>query len=202
MNMRKMRKIRKMQIGFRFLFFSIFSMFLAVANINAFAVSTNASDSINRILGNTQDGFGLSPKHVIPRRSSLESAKQKEYDFIFFYSTSCPHCMQFEPVLKAYSDNTGIAVKAFAIGDRVSPVFPNSILVAQEVVEQFFGKGASVAVPTLFILNKFNLHAYPVSSGTLTYSELSTRMGKLMPKILRNEKNERNGKNEGNKGNV
>jgi type-F conjugative transfer system pilin assembly thiol-disulfide isomerase TrbB len=116
-------------------------------------------------------------------------ALRRDYEFIFFYSTDCQYCMSFDPVLKQYSDNLGVLVKAFAIGERVSPSFPNSTVVTQEVVDRFFGGGAKLSVPTLFVLNKNNFHAYPVSSGLLTYSELNTRMNQLAPKILTNEGN-------------
>ena len=112
----------------------------------------------------------------------------RDYEFIFFYSTDCQYCMKFSPVLKLYSDNTNIPVKAFVMGNGgVSPFFPNSNIVTQDVVDQFFSSGAKIAVPTLFILNKNNFHAYPVSSGALTYLELATRMNALTPKILHNE---------------
>ena len=130
---------------------------------------------------------------------SLISVLKNDYAFIFFYSNNCHHCKIFHPVLKLYSDNSGILVKAFAIGDRASTFFPNSTVVVQEVINRFFGKGAKVSVPTLFIINKNNLHAYPVSRGALTYLELSKRMDELTPKILKNEKSKENEKSEANK---
>ncbi|EKD45258.1 MAG: hypothetical protein ACD_69C00363G0002, partial [uncultured bacterium] len=59
-----------------------------------------------------------------------------------------------------------------------------------------FEKRTNISVPTLFIMNKNNLHVYPVSSGALTYLELYTRMNDLVPKILQYEKYEKNEKNE------
>ena len=93
--------------------------------------------------------------------------------------------------MKLYSENSNISVQAFVLGtSKTSPYsldFPNSTTVTQDVVDQFFGIGAKIAVPTLFILNKNNFHVYPVSSGALTYLELASRMNELTPKILHNE---------------
>ncbi|MBU0744245.1 MAG: conjugal transfer protein TraF [Gammaproteobacteria bacterium] len=170
-----------------------------VLSINSFAYGSG------RILGETQN---LSNKQAITDNKndlyirasqplmrqqnaihSKISLLRRDYEFIFFYSSNCQHCRIFDPVLKLYSDNYGIPVKAFMVGGKASQSFPNSIIVAQEIVNQFFGRGAKISIPTLFILNKNNFHAYPVSSGALTYLELTTRMGELTTRILQNEKN-------------
>ena len=183
----------KTKTGFFLVFLSVFVM----ASPSAFA------DSANR--GYTKDMFSnrsntlLNKNRSVVREHLQQQASQqnlidssvialsRDYEIIFFYSTDCQHCKSFDLVLKRYSDNLGILVKAFAIGERVSPSFPNSIPVAQKVVDQFFGKGSQISVPALFILNKNNFHVYPVSSGSLTYLELNTRMNQLAPKILTNE---------------
>src|SRR3972149_8766498 len=144
--------------------------------------------------------------------NSFESRLSRDYEFIFFYSFSCTYCKNFAPVLKRYSDSSGINIRGFILGgnfaNQESNYFPNSTVVNQEVIKSFFGsfvlldkknKGKGIAVPALFIMNKKNLHTYPVSQGALTYSELVRRMDELIPKILnyeKNEKNERNGNNE------
>ena len=148
---------------------------------------------VSTVLENTQNSLvsGTLLKQQNPI-NFLVRALKRDYEFIFFYSTTCLHCRDFTPILKAYSDNSGISVKAFVIGHEMSLYFSNSTLVSQKMVDQFFGKGAKISVPTLFILNKGNLHAYPVSNGALTYLELASRMNELTPKILQHEKNGRN----------
>lgn len=147
--------------------------------------------------------------------STRNISLSRDYEFVFFYSTTCRHCMKFEPILEKYSNNTGIKVRVFVVGEGKSDYFPNSTIVTQEIIEQFFGsfnssnssgssdfsdsfkKDSSISVPTLFIINKNNLHAYPVSHGALTYSELYIRMNELIPKIIQDERNKRNERNEG-----
>jgi hypothetical protein len=173
-----------------------------VVSTSVFADGVNGKDTKNIQINRSNTMFNKKRSVVREHPSSLQQqasqqnlidssviALRRDYEFIFFYSTDCPHCTSFDQVLKQYSDNLGILVKAFAIGERVSPSFPNSTVVTQEVVNQFFGGGAKLSVPTLFILNKNNFHAYPVSSGSLAYSELNTRMNQLAPKILTNEGN-------------
>jgi len=118
--------------------------------------------------------------------SSIAMLKN-DYVFVLFYSTNCPHCTSFAPVLKKYAYDCSIPVQAFATGQAVSPNFPNSIIVPQDTIDQFFGSGSELSVPTLFILNKHNYHAYPVAKGSLTYLELNNRMNILAPKVLKHE---------------
>ena len=118
---------------------------------------------------------------------SLSPKPTNTYEFVLFYSTICPHCIKFAPVIRQYSDKSGIPIQAFAVNGNKSHYFPNSIPLTQETIEQFFGKNASLALPSLFLLNKKNLHVYPVSQGALTYTELQLRMSKLIPKIVQFE---------------
>ena len=148
--------------------------------------------SINSVIANTNIVFSNTPSTAI---SPVVSALKGEYEFIYFYGGNCQHCLSFTPTLKLYSDNSGILVQAFVVGAGYSTSFPNSSVVEQEVIEQYFGKGAKIAVPALFILNRNNYHAYPVSSGALSYLDLATRMNDLAPKIWRHEKAEINDRN-------
>lgn len=129
-------------------------------------------------------------KNSVINRAKFKLQFSKNYEFIFFYSNSCLYCKNFEPIFKKYSDSFGIGVRGFVInGDipKSSSYFPNSSVVSQEMIAQFFGRKSNISVPTLFIMNKNNLHVYPVSQGALTYSELVKRMSKLKPKILHHE---------------
>lgn len=166
--------------------------FLASLLLFIMLINTKAFAGANAVQGDTQNQ--LDSRVLLKQQNSINPLVRilkRDYEFVFFYSTTCPHCMDFAPVLKLYSDNSGISVKAFVMDQGASSYFSNSVVISQEVVDQFFSKGAKVLVPILFILNKNNLHAYPVSSGALTYLELVSRMNDLAPKIIQHERNER-----------
>jgi len=144
---------------------------------------------------------------------SFESQISRDYELIFFYSLGCVYCKNFAPVLKRYSDSSGINVRGFILGTpdanlinqknnkhqkikktKKNNYFPNSVIAEQEVIDRFLGssnksfnKRKSITAPALFIMNKNNFHAYPASQGALTYSELVRRMDDLIPKIINNE---------------
>jgi len=115
---------------------------------------------------------------------SMKKVLGAGYEFIFFYRSSCPYCRKFDPILKQYSVDTAIPVRAFTFDGIALPSFPDSIAVDKNTVGEYFGDNATVAVPALFLMNTINLHAYPVSSGGLSYMDLVMRMNALVPKIL------------------
>ena len=132
------------------------------------------------------------PIHSLQSNYAKVPLKQR-YEFIFFYSATCQHCIDFCKTLKSYSVNRRIPVTAFKLTRDSSPYFPNSILVDQKTINRYFGteeKEANIAVPVLFILNRANMHVYPVSRGNLTYFELTDRINNLTLKIQQFEQSE------------
>ena len=79
---------------------------------------------------------------IVP--SYAKSKLSNDYEFIFFYSNNCHYCKNFTPVLKQYAADSGITIKSISIDSSAT----------KETIDQFFGVGARLAVPTLFILNK------------------------------------------------
>lgn len=140
---------------------------------------------------------GLEFKSVNYKTNKLQSSAtnpivrllNQEYEFILFYEPGCGHCIAFAPILKRYAEAAGIQVLAFVFDDtnKGTSLFTSSIVVDPSTVAQFFGQGAKISTPTLFIWNKRNGHVYPVASGTYTYEELNSRMNDLAPKILKKE---------------
>ena len=120
---------------------------------------------------------------AITSQNLLSNKTKSHYELVLFYNVSCHYCFQFCRTLKEYALQNRMPVKAFKLTQKTSPYFPNSILVNQRIIEQYFGQGVQIAVPALFVLNPNNMHLYPVSSGNLTSDELKVRMDELMQKI-------------------
>jgi hypothetical protein len=116
------------------------------------------------------------------------SLRTQPYELVLFYSSSCTHCSQFCRTLRDYAWQRRMPVTPFKLTPKASPYFPNSVLVDQKTIEQYFGQGAQIAVPALFILNSSNMHLYPVSRGNLNYHELKERMEDLLLKIQKFER--------------
>jgi len=124
-------------------------------------------------------------------------ALKNDYILVLFYRSTCPYCRAFDPILKSFADHYGFNVEAFTTNGESLPSFPNSTPIDPKIVQAFFGVGAELEVPTLFLLNTQNGHVYPVSTGALSAEELLDRMNDLAPKIAQNESNKNNENNKG-----
>jgi len=200
---------------FSFLLFLLFLNLIMPASVAAAGIpivnhvtTSNTVQNTGTVIGTGADtdagiGIDISQKkvHQKEKEENKESKPNKPYELVLFYSTSCNHCLQFCRTLKNYALQNRIPVIAFKLTNKASPYFPNSILVDQRTIEQYFGqekekgKGKEnvqnvqntkinqIAVPTLFVFNPNNMHLYPVSRGNLTSNELRLRMTELMQKI-------------------
>ena len=104
-----------------------------------------------------------------------------EYELVYFYSHSCSHCRTFAPILRGYAKNNKLSIAGFLLNKNVSPInrqatdLPGSINADQEIIEKFFGRIDAAVAPALFLLNRNNLHVYPISQEALSYQELVSR---------------------------
>ena len=104
---------------------------------------------------------------------SLLSHKDS-YGFFYFYSSGCPHCQHFAPVLKNYSETKGLSVLAISMDGGYLNEFPNAR------VDQGQSKIFSVKIlPALFLVNPKENKAILVSEGAIDLDELSRRVKKV-----------------------
>ena len=117
------------------------------------------------------------------------SGINKKYELVYFYSHSCKYCHAFTPILAKYAKDNRINISGFVLGESVSSTnqptvnLPGNINADQEIIEKFFGSVDAVIAPALFLLDKSNLHVYPVSQGALGYQELVSRIKQLQQQI-------------------
>lgn len=164
-------------------------LFLSTASINA------AYHAIQKEMLYKKSGYAYGQYSNRLRTRSIYindsvSRLKKDYEFIIFYEADCKYCIAFALILKQYSVNTGIRIIGFMLGSipDASPLFTDTSQVDQKTISQFFGEGARLSTPTLFIWNKNNGHVYPVVSGLHSYEELTDRMNELAPRIIQNER--------------
>lgn len=98
----------------------------------------------------------------------------KEQGFFFFYTSSCPHCQHFAPVLKRFSKRYGFKVVAISADGGFLPDFPDAVM------NDLHAKLFHVTVfPSLFLVNPHNQLAALVSEGNINESELTARVLKI-----------------------
>jgi len=152
---------------------------------------TQSADKINKIT-DMQNSLNVQNEQNNQNTQDPFIALKNDYIFVLFYRSTCPYCRAFDPTLKSFADHYGFNVEAFTTDGESLPSFPNSTPIDPKIVQAFFGVGAELEVPTLFLLNTHNGHVYPVSTGALSAEELLNRMSELAPKIVQNESNENN----------
>jgi hypothetical protein len=198
----KMKKVITVlkQAGFIFSFIFLLSLTIPVRVLSASGKSTTTPVSVTAAGVSSINTSPVTTTTTTLASQSLKSLDgpanlnrdlDKHYDLILFYSVSCTYCPQFCRTLKNYAWQNRIPVIAFKLTNESSPYFPNSVLVDQKTIEQFFGKGTQISVPALFVLNPGNMNLYPVSRGNLSDEELSLRMNSLMQKIRTYEERNR-----------
>lgn len=113
---------------------------------------------------------------------SVDNEFFTQHTLVLFYSSTCPHCHQFAPVLKNWAESYQAGVLALSFDNESLPEFPNFKPATTEWVNAAFA-GRSISYPALFVVNKQTQVLYPVALGAMTSTELNARMKSLVPKI-------------------
>ncbi|CZP12233.1 conjugal pilus assembly protein TraF [Legionella pneumophila] len=111
--------------------------------------------------------------YALTNENSLHALSQKK-GFFFFFSSSCPHCQRFAPVLKHLSQSYGFNVVAISMDGGYLPDFPYAVL------DEGQSKLFQVTVfPSLFLIDPQNEQAHLVTEGAIDEMELTNRLLKI-----------------------
>jgi type-F conjugative transfer system pilin assembly thiol-disulfide isomerase TrbB len=106
---------------------------------------------------------------------------QASQAFVLFYMASCPHCRNFDPVLRRYAEEHHIPVLAYTLDKESLPSFPNSFTPSAEELLKFFPRNPPV-VPTLFLMDSDRHKIIPVSQGEASTQQLDERLNQIRGK--------------------
>ena len=136
------------------------------------SVGMNNENAINQSLNTNFDNFN------------------KNHALVLFYSSNCPHCRKFTPILRYYSANFKIKIAPITVDGVNLSEFPESLRASKKELTWFYQDNKmQITVPALFILNTQTLVSYPIAYGELTYFDLVNRINDLKRKIIDYEKN-------------
>jgi thiol-disulfide isomerase/thioredoxin len=95
----------------------------------------------------------------------------KQQGFFFFYSASCPHCQNFSPIIKNFSEHFGFTVIAISLDGGFLPEFPNA------QIDEGQSKVFLVKVfPSLYLVNPRTQIAALITEGNINEQELQRRV--------------------------
>ena len=107
----------------------------------------------------------------------------ENYYFIFIYKGSCPHCHQFAPVLKDFSETFKVKVRAYSMDNAQLNEFEAEPLTPELFQTLFVAGSYKPVVPALFLVNRHTLEAYAVLFGEATPYQLARRLNEMMQHI-------------------
>lgn len=124
---------------------------------------------------------------------TVKAAESRQQEFfrthglVLFYSSHCPHCRQFAPVLKKWTEHHHAQLLPLSFDNQALPEFPHFLPASTEWVSAAF-QGNEINYPAVFIVNPETKALYPVGFGAMSDNELDERMALLIPKVNAYEK--------------
>jgi conjugal transfer pilus assembly protein TraF len=97
------------------------------------------------------------------------------FGLFFFFSSDCPYCHQFAPIVKRFADTHEWEVIAISIDGGSLAEFPN----AQTDNGLFQAWGVKV-LPSLFAVNPKTQEAIPIAYGLTSLDDMETRIKTLL----------------------
>lgn len=95
----------------------------------------------------------------------------KNRGMFFFYTSTCPYCQKFAPIIKAFAQKHDIALVAVTLDGISFPEFPNSRTDTGQS-----RKFKVTTTPALFAVNPYSDKAIPISYGFISESDLRQRI--------------------------
>jgi conjugal transfer pilus assembly protein TraF len=113
------------------------------------------------------------------RRSKDEratvAALSETHAILFFTRSDCPFCQDQAPVLKAFSNQSGMPVLAVSLDNKPVSHFPDAKPDNGISLMASGGEGIKT-VPAMFLLDRQSKQMIPIGSGIVTGTELSDRI--------------------------
>lgn len=151
-------------------------LFIILLMFSCQCVANVAIDEINQII----EAKSINKKQMVSKRSDIFL---RDYEFIFVFRSTCPHCHKFAPVLKDFSDTFSIKVNAYSFDGPDIKGFKSNPLSKDLLQALFLDAGFKTVVPALYLINKETQETYPVLFGEATPAQLAIRISQLMQKI-------------------
>lgn len=151
---------------------------LLIGSIVHTAFANPALDELNLLLAKKS-------QHAQQQKNMQSTIKemQEQYYFIFIYRSTCPHCHQFAPVVKDFSETFHIPLRAYSldgeplVGLSAEPLSPALFKTL------YVSGGYKPSVPALYLVHKDTDEAYAVLFGEAQPVELAQRVETLMRHI-------------------
>lgn len=108
----------------------------------------------------------------------------KDWKVVLFMQSTCQYCRQFAPVLKAFSQQTGLDVFPVSLDGKGDAEFPDVLPATPDVMVEYFQSGLPVATPTTFLTNVNTMETWPLLQGAAGAGEFRARLDEVLRMAL------------------
>ena len=108
----------------------------------------------------------------------------QDWKVVLFMQSTCQYCRQFAPVLKAFSQQTGLDVFPISLDGKGDTEFPDVLPATPDVMVEYFQSGLPVATPTTFLTNVNTMETWPLLQGAAGAGEFRARLDEVLRMAL------------------
>jgi type-F conjugative transfer system pilin assembly thiol-disulfide isomerase TrbB len=119
------------------------------------------------------------PSHTPFILSDGRRVRAEDWKVVLFMQSTCSYCHQFDPLLKAISEQTGIGVFPYTLDGRGDAAFPSALTAGPDVMVEFFSSGLPIATPTTFLVNVHTMTTYPLFQGAVDQAGFMSRLDEV-----------------------
>jgi len=146
-----------------------------------------AMDSLSLPENGAVISTGRAVQNISPVWYSLSDGRKvnlQEWKVVLFMQSTCQYCRQFAPVLKAFSQQTGLDVFPVSLDGKGDAEFPDVLPATPDVMVEYFQSGLPVATPTTFLTNVNTMETWPLLQGAAESSEFRSRLNEVLRMAL------------------
>ncbi|HBE2683007.1 TPA: type-F conjugative transfer system pilin assembly thiol-disulfide isomerase TrbB [Escherichia coli] len=108
----------------------------------------------------------------------------QDWKVVLFMQSTCQYCRQFAPVLKDFSQQTGLDVFPISLDGKGDAEFPDVLPATPDVMVEYFQSGLPVATPTTFLTNVNTMETWPLLQGAAEAGEFRSRLNEVLRMAL------------------
>jgi type-F conjugative transfer system pilin assembly thiol-disulfide isomerase TrbB len=110
---------------------------------------------------------------------SHQAAWDDHWGLIYIFSSKCPYCQRFSPVLATVSQQHAIPVYAYAVDGQGSPDYPTPLTANDTVLQLFYGD-QPVLYPATFLVHLHSKRFVPLTRGMVDRATLQQTLQAML----------------------
>lgn len=149
--------------------------------------SAPAMDSLSLPVSGAATATDRAVQKTSPAWYSLSDGRKvnpQDWKIVLFMQSTCQYCRQFAPVLKVFSQQTGLDVLPVSLDGKGDAEFPDVLPATPDVMVEYFQSGLPVATPTTFLTNVNTMETWPLLQGAAEAGEFRSRINEVLRMAL------------------